>query len=442
MSINNSQQPDFSASDQAAGGMEDEIDIIDLIRPLWQQKVMIMIITFAVIAGAVILVLRATPQYKIYTQLKSGTYRWDKDGSPIPYMKTVDLKNLLSGGIFDVYTEQAGLKDNAPEISISTTRQGDQLTAAIFWPDPAEGKKILAGYIKFLNETDRNNSGQTSGLQNQRNSLKKSIKKILANIENIKIEQQAAILNIEQKQEELKLIDVKSERLKREIERINADLTMTRKEAGFLKERIKVADDTRIGYEKSRLEIDANTTKIISLRDKLLQTPPDDSLQLLLLASTIQQNIAYLSTIDQKIETARKEVISYRTKMAETLKKQEKYRLSIADLQARIASDIPKQKSDIKKEITKLQWRTEKELPNKIALLNQKIDGLNEKIKTIALVETIECPHASTRPVKPNKKKIVALAGVLGVFLAILCAYCRHFWLMNKEKLAQDTIDA
>ncbi len=99
---------------------------------------------------------------------------------------------------------------------------------------------------------------------------------------------------------------------------------MTKKEADFLKERIKVADDTRIGYEKSRQEIDTNTTKIISLRDKLLQTPPDDSLQLLLLAGTIQQNIAYLSTIDQKIETARKEVISYRTTLARFTKSQEK----------------------------------------------------------------------------------------------------------------------
>ena len=140
-----------------------------------------MIITFAVITGAVILVLRATPQHKIHTQLKSDTYRWDKDGTPIPYMKTANLKNLLSGGIFDVYTEQAWLKSNAPEINIATTRQGNQLTAAIFWPDPAEGKKILAGYIKFLNKTDRNNSSQTSGLQNQRNSLKKSIKPIKPN---------------------------------------------------------------------------------------------------------------------------------------------------------------------------------------------------------------------------------------------------------------------
>jgi len=168
MTLNNSQPPAPPDNNHEINYIEDEIDIIDLIRPLWQQKILIAAITFAVIIIAIILVLRATPQYKIYTQLKSGTYRWDKDGSPIPYMKTTDLKNLLSGGIFDTYAEQAGFKDNAPKISIASTRQGDQLTASIFWPDPAAGKKILSGYIKFLNNNDRNNSSsQTSGLQNQ-----------------------------------------------------------------------------------------------------------------------------------------------------------------------------------------------------------------------------------------------------------------------------------
>ncbi len=408
---------------------------MDLIQPLWRQKILIITITCAVIAIAVILVLRTTPQYKIYTQLKSGTYRWNKEGTPIPYMKTNDLKNLLSGGIFDTYTEQAGLKDYAPEISVTATRQGDQLTATIFYPDPAKGKKILSGYIKFLNQNDRNNNdSQTSGLQNQRNSLQKLIKEIHGKIVDENLKQQTIALNIEQKKEELKLVDLKGDRLEREIERINADLNMTKKEVKFLDERIKVAMETRIGYEKSRQEIDTNTTRIISLRDKLLQAPPDDSLQLLLLASTLQQNIAYLNTIDQKIETARKEVISYRTTMAGHIKTQEKCRLSIADLQARITSEMPKRKSDIAKEITKLQWRIDKEFPNEIAILQQRIDELNARIKIISLVETIEYPQASIRPVKPNKTKIVALAGVMGGFSAIFCAYIRHFWLTNRER--------
>jgi LPS O-antigen subunit length determinant protein (WzzB/FepE family) len=210
MTLNNSQPPVSPDNNHETGYIEDEIDIIDLIRPLWQQKIMIIAITFAIIAIAVILVLRATPQYKIYTQLKSGTYRWNKDGEPVPYLKSTDLKNLLGGGIFDTYTEQAGIQDNAPKINVASTRQGDQLTASIFWPDPEAGKKILSGYIDFLNKTDRNNSDtQTSGLQHQRNSIQKTIIKIHSDIANIELKQQTISLNIEQKKEALKLIDLK-----------------------------------------------------------------------------------------------------------------------------------------------------------------------------------------------------------------------------------------
>ncbi|RLB67098.1 MAG: hypothetical protein DRH03_11430, partial [Deltaproteobacteria bacterium] len=138
-------------------------------------------------------------------------------------------------------------------------------------------------------------------------------------------------------------------------------------------------------------EIDENTTRIIALRDKLLQTPPDDSFQLLLLASTIQQNIAYLNTLGQKIEAARKEIISHRTTKAAKIKQQEKYRLAIADLQ--------------------------------------------DKISTVSMLEVVTPPQSSIKPEKPKKRKIVALAGIMGLFLAIIIAYLRHFWVSNRGSL-------
>jgi capsular polysaccharide biosynthesis protein len=418
---------------------EDEIDLIELIRPLWQQKMLIAAITILTIAAAVVLVLRATPQYKIYTQVKPGTYRWDGEGNPIPYMKSADLKNLLTGGIFDTYAAKSELGHNTPKINASSSRQGDQLTAYFFWPNQAEGKKIMADFIDFLNDFDRDtNQNKRSGLQVQRRLLETSIKKIGEAINATNIEKQKVELNIDQKKEELKLVDLQKDRLKREIERVNADFKMTEKQVKFLEERITVAEETRADYEKSRRQIDENTTRIISLRDKLLQTPPDDSLQLLLLASTIQQNIAYLNTIGQKIETARKEVISHYTAKAGLIKKQEKYHLAIADLHDKINLEIPKNKSDLQKVITKLQWNVEKELPSEITLLNQQIEELHDKIDVISMVEVVNCPQASTKPLKPNKKKTVALAGVMGFFLAIIFAYLRHFWLINRKKLRSE----
>jgi len=410
--------------------------LVELIKPLWQQKIFIMVFSLLVVVLAVVLVFKATPQYRIYVRVKPGTYRWDSKDTPIPYLKTADLKSLLTGGVFDIYAAEAGLGDKAPKAQAASDRRGDQLTAYFFWPDQVEGKKIMTGFLDFLNDPDRGtNEKKISGLQAQRLSLDKSIKKLQEGIKTVAIQKEKIGLNIDQKKEELKLVDLKKSRLKRKIESINADVKMAGKKIEFLGERIAVAVETQSGYEESRREIDENTTRIISLRDKLLQSPPDDSLQLLLLASTIQQNIAYLNTIEQKIEAARKEVISHRTAKAELIKAQEKYHLAIVDLQDKIKLEIPKQKADIQKIISKLRLTVEKELPSKIILLNQQIDELNDKINTISLLEVVEAPQASIKPEKPKKRKIVALAGIMGLFLAIILAYLRHFWIANKSRL-------
>ncbi|MEA2108928.1 MAG: Wzz/FepE/Etk N-terminal domain-containing protein, partial [Pseudomonadota bacterium] len=293
---------------------EDEIDLLELIRPLWRQKILIAAITFLTIAAAVVLVLQATPSYRIYTQLKPGVCRWDDKGNPIPYLKTTDLKSLLTGGVFNTYASEAGLGDKAPKIEAASSRRGDQLTAYFFWPDRDEGKKVMAGFIDFLNDPDRGaNRKELSIPQAQRRSLGKSTKEYSEDIKMVDVQEKKVEMNIDQKKKAFKLFDRQRNSLKREIERVNADFKMVEKEVVFLEEGITVAEETRAGYEKSRREIDENTTRIISLRDKLLQTPPDDSLQPLLLASTIQQNIAYLNILDQKIEAARKEAISLRT---------------------------------------------------------------------------------------------------------------------------------
>ncbi len=413
---------------------KDEISLIELIKPLWQQKILIAVIIFLAIATAVVLALMATPQYRIYVRVKPGISRWDSKDNPVSNIKTTDLKGLITGGIFDTYATTIELGDKAPEIEAKNDRRGDQLNAYFFWPDQAEGKKIMAGFLDFLNDPDRGtNEKKISGLQAQRLSLDRSIKKLQEGIKAIAIQKEKINLNIDQKKEELKLVDLEKSRLKREIRSINADVKMAEKKIEFLDERIVVAVETQSGYEKSRREIDENTTRIIFLRDKLLQSPPDDSLQLLLLASTIQQNIAYLNTIEQKIEHTRKEVISHRTTKAALIKDQEKYHLAIVDLQDKIKLEIPKLKADIQKAITELKLTVEKELPSEITLLNQKISELNNKIDTISLVEVVEYPQASIKPEKPKKIKLVALAGIMGFFLAIILAYLRHFWIINKS---------
>ena len=368
---------------------EDEIDLIELVKPLWQQKILIIGITLLTIAAAVILVFQVTPQYKIYTQLKPGIYRWDSKNNPIPYLKTIDLKNLLTGGIFDTYTTKIGLEDKLPKLEAKSDRTGNQLTAYFFWPSQTKGKEIMAGFIDFLNDPNRNpEHNKLSGPQKQHPSLDKSTNTTPEKNKTTDIGKQD-IKFINRTKGKLKPLNLQIDKLKREIDHINVSLEMTKNKAEFLNEKIAVAKETQTGYEKSRQAIDKNTTKIISLRDKLLQAPSGDNLQLLLLASTIQQNIAYLSNIEQKIATARKEVLTYLNEKEQLLREQENYRLAIADLQ--------------------------------------------DRINSVSLIEVVEPPGSSIKPAKPKKRKIVALAGIMGLFMAIIIAYIRHFIKTNRK---------
>ena len=373
----------------------DEVYLLDLIRPLWQQKVLIFAITALAVAAALILVSQMTPQYKIYTQLKPGTYRWDKHGTPIPYLQTFDLQNLLSSGVFDIYMDEAGMGKKAPRLKVASKQKSNQLTAHFLWPDRKEGKRILAGFIGFLNNPLRNEpSGKISAPQTQQPSRKQSNNMVKVSDEKAKEPGEIRELPVIWKKEGLKQILLQVEKLKREIETVHLDLKLSIKELEFLEEKINVVKEALAGYEKNRKMVESNTAKIISLRDKLLQKPDSDKMQLLLLANTIQQNIAFLNNIEQKIETARKESISCRTNREKMLQKQEKDKLKIA--------------------------------------------GIYDKIDRIALLEVVEPPQASIKPKSPKRKKIVAMAGALGFFLAIILVYLRHFWITNRGRLAEE----
>ncbi|MCK5681908.1 hypothetical protein KAI46_13970 [bacterium] len=330
-----------NAPENMAYSGEDEIDLIELIKPLWQQKILIISITFLAVAIAVVMVFQLTPQYKIYTQLQPGTYRWNGN-NPISYLQPSDLQSLLTGGSFKAFAATSGFTKKVPELNALTSNnhRSKQVTAYFFWPDRKEGKALLTGFIDFLNKPDQTTS---------RN----------------------------------KFCGLETDRLKREISRANADLEMMGKEVESLNERIIEIEETRVGYEKNRREIDEYTTKTILLRDKLMQAPPDDSLQFLLLANTLQQNTSYLNIIEQRIATSLRRVVANYKSKEQLIRKQKKSHLKIADLQ--------------------------------------------DKINAISLIEVVVPPGASIKAVKPKKRKIVALAGIMGLFLATIIVYIRHF---------------
>lgn len=113
------------------------------------------------------------------------------------------------------------------------------------------------------------------------------------------------------------------------------------------------------------------------------------------------------------------------------------------DLQARLNSaystrsqivdEIPSQIQSYRVDITALQARLTNlnGLPLKIESYKEDIATLQAKLNEIRETEIIDSPHSSYYPVKPQKKRILAIAAVLGfivcVFLAFFFEYIERY---------------
>jgi LPS O-antigen subunit length determinant protein (WzzB/FepE family) len=171
--------------------------------------------------------------------------------------------------------------------------------------------------------------------------------------------------------------------------------------------------------EKELLEeiknVKDNTERIVKERNNVLQHKGNvDDISLLLYSTTIQQNVAYFNQLSNQINDIRtkKEIAGMKI---ENLKK-----------------DI----DDINTEIDRLKLKKTEGLQAKINDLKLQIDRLRIKEGMIKNIRVIQNPESSIRPVKPKKKLIIVLAGVVAFMMMMFLA----FFLEYIQKAKRSTI--
>ena len=92
---------------------------------------------------------------------------------------------------------------------------------------------------------------------------------------------------------------------------------------------------------------------------------------------------------------------------------------------------------NLKITIEDLKLKRDKELPMKEKSLDKKIETLRAKLAAIQPLEVLTPPTSSIEPVKPKKKLILALALVLGFFVAIFLAFVKNFWEKRKPRFME-----
>jgi uncharacterized protein involved in exopolysaccharide biosynthesis len=370
---------------------EDEIDLAELVGVLWRRRWFMLGVIIFFVGLTVAYCFITTPRYEITAQLRPGVTGFNKNGNPIRDWTPKDIESWFAR---KVYLETvAGLLENntsIPIIEAGSNRQAKAVTVSMYWPDRAQGKQILDSAIDVLASTG--SEGIQQRLAVSRRQIEEEIHKTESELEHIPIERGR--------------LDDQIARLKNKLQVINTELEAIKKDKAQTGEVIK----------RLRRQIDTinqNTAKLMQLRQQMV-TGETDKFALLMYSNIIQQNITYITSLEQSVASMEKELNSYRVKEAEKSDEINSTQIEVKDLQV----------------------KQEQELFIKEANLQKRMHTLKAKLDALLPVEVVQSPFSSLKPVKPAKIKIVAVAFALGCFMAVVMAFLREFWVKNRERIS------
>jgi len=351
-----------------------EIDLYGLLFSLWNQKWIVIGVTLFCLLTALGYILVSKPLYRISMQVRPiniASYEgWKVD----------DIKRWFEEG---QYLSLLAKFPAIGKINAKISKGSEVVTLEMFFPQPNEGLKIFSDLYDKIYEhyavqgRDVKLAHAKIDLENKLNKTKDEI----TNIESAQIPYWEEL--IENTVKELNLVKTRMKLLEREKElysQASSELAQT------------------MDHVKS------NSQALLVAQGKLVSRKID-SLTKIILLNTIQQNIHYQDNLKLKLVDLDSESLN---------KDEAKINLekSLIELQNKI--------EEIKTKIEELKLK-------KQDLLRQ-IDLYQFQIEQLRPFEKIAGPVASPRPVKPQKMIILAVAGVLGLFMGTLLAFLREGW--------------
>jgi LPS O-antigen subunit length determinant protein (WzzB/FepE family) len=370
---------------------EDEIDLTELVAVLWRRRWFMLGVLVVIVGLGIAYCLLATPKYEISAQVMPGITDFKQNGEPIREWSAKDLATWFQDGVYTAslssYLREG---EDVPEIDAKTGRQATFVSLTLNWSDPARGKEILKSVLGEL---------EKSGAQSVKQGIALSARMIEQSMEKARQDKERILL-------ERKRLDDDIQNAKGDIQVLNEELDSVGKNAAQSE---KVISRMREQVE----DVNRNTKELIQLRSEII-TADSDKFALLMYSNIIQQNITYLATLEERVASLDREINEYRVQ------------------EAAKNEDIAK----LKLRIDDLVMTRDRELPLKAAELDQEIQTLQTRLETLSPVEIVQPPFSSIEPVRPAKKKIMAVALALGGFAAILGAFLREFWVKNRDKIS------
>jgi len=186
----------------------------------------------------------------------------------------------------------------------------------------------------------------------------------------------------------------------------------------LIKAKIKILDTQSERLQKQIEEIKRNNVQIIKQRDAVLAKGhnPEDAMTLLLYSNTIQQNLAQIDQLNLMLENNSLQRQQLNQDMKNLATQLRNLDLRLEEIDSLLAN------IDIKaKELNNITDRSESQQ------VNSKAHGVE-----LYGIKIVQEPTIDPQRVSPKRTLMVAVAGVLGLFVGIFAAFAVEFWQSHK----------
>jgi capsular polysaccharide biosynthesis protein len=371
--------------------IENETELIDYLNVIWKRKWLIFIPTFALIFIAGIISFLSPPQWKVDAIIVPCKFLIQTEQGEFREVVIVDPKQIAGQINQESYNHLIASELNLdirkfPKLKAENVRDTKLVQVSLKDNDVERAKKILFSLFNYLKrDLDKKIDVEIKGIDSQ----------VMANENLIKLKE----LIIKDKLSEIKLNQIEKNKTREEILSAEKKLKISEERVKNIIDEMKAVKERIDGLEEQQRK---------ALAEKIQGI---DAISLLLYSNTVQENLRYYNTLDEKLSDEKITQENLNLLMKE---KNEEIK--------KLDTEIEKLKNEIDK------------INNEIENVKNQISLLNEKKGRIDYTQLIKEPTSSITPVSPKKKQNVMIAGVLGLMIFTILAFFLEYIKTQKAK--------
>lgn len=466
---------------------ENEFELMDYLNVIWKRKWLIIIPTFFLVLFVGIYSLTLPKVWeidailvpsKIFLRTEDGQFNLALVSDPkqiAAQINQASYNNLIAADM------KLDIK-KIPKIEAENLKDTNLVRISLKAQDVEKAKDILFSLINFLNiDLNKKVEVEISGIDLQIDSKNNLIKSKNIEIEDKKNAIEAINLTIRNKRNTIKtkknrikdkenLIITKENTIKLiessitvknlNIESKEMEKTGMQEEIDTMKNKLIISEERIVAITVEMKDVKERIDQIEEEWQKVLTKGTDkNAMSILLYSVEIGNNLRYYNTLDEKLssekltqENINLAIEGKKREIKQTDNQIEQIRIQIEDVIIAINNvkteidDVNTQIDDIHTQIDDIETDIEKTkneiktiqnsiiiTENGIEIVNNDISFLKEKKARIDFAELIKEPTSSLGPVAPRKKRMVMIAGMLGLFIFTMLAFFLEY--LAKQKI-------